>query len=218
MHKLQRTDGPKCLTKYRHGKDKWEKNIPTPKEKDEIWQLLNIMQGERCAYCEADITSDKRKHIEHFRQRDSHLYPQGAFEWTNIFGSCGRTDSCGKHKDDCGKYEHKDLIKPDVDDPEHFFHFHSDGTITLRQGLNENEQHRARETLRIFNLNAEHGALRARRKIAAHKYRDTAKTILELVGDDPAQAKQLLQEEINATSHLPFATAIKHTLLDKSTG
>lgn len=212
MHKLQRTDGPKCLTKYRHGRDTWGPDVPTPQEKDEIWQLLDAMQGGRCAYCEADITAPEGRHIEHFRQRDRNHYPQGTFEWANIFGSCDRTDSCGRHKDDCEKYKHKDLIKPDVDDPEHFLHFHSDGNISLRQGLNEREQHRATETLRIFNLNAEHGALRWDRYRATYGYIQTAECIAELAGEDRAQAQQLLQEEINATRHLPFATAIKHTL------
>lgn len=42
------------------------------------------MQKGFCAYCECSL---KRKHIEHFRTRDSHT--NLTFIWSNLFGSCG---------------------------------------------------------------------------------------------------------------------------------
>jgi uncharacterized protein (TIGR02646 family) len=52
------------------------------------------MQGQRCAYCECDI-SIADKHIEHFVQRSRDV--RKTFEWSNLFGSCKRSDSCGDH-------------------------------------------------------------------------------------------------------------------------
>lgn len=208
MHKLNRGLAPACLQNYKHGRDNW--SHVTPDENLEIWRHLDAMQGKRCAYCEAEIV-DNNRHIEHFRQRSR--YPQGTFKWDNLFGSCNRPDNCGKHKDQCGDYDYHDLIKPDIEDPEKFFLFVSDGTIRIRPGLNANDTHRASETLRIFNLNAENGPLRHMRKRAVIGYLQTAEEIQKMAADFSKEDIQAyLQKEISDTAHLPFATAIKHAL------
>lgn len=212
MHKLQREKEPKCLVKYKHGRDCWSDTSPSPAERSEIWEKLNLMQGRRCAYCECDLDFDNERHIEHFRQRATHLYPQGTFEWTNLFGSCGKKNSCGNHKDKSGSYNHADLIKPDVDNPEFFFQFHTDGKISIRNGLNENEHHRAAETLRIFNLDPPDGSLRWMRHSAVIGYLQTVEEIVLLADGDKSLIENLLLDEICKTSHLPFSTAIKNTL------
>jgi uncharacterized protein (TIGR02646 family) len=170
-----------------------------------------MMQGRRCGYCEADI-SNGQKHIEHFRQKG--LDPTVTFLWSNLFGSCNREDSCGKHKDNrCDAYSSEDLIKPDVEDPERFFLFVSDGTIAVRQGLNVQDRHRATETLRIFNLDAKHGPLRRMRQQAAAGYLQTNEELCALSAEYPPEEWQfLLDRELAATAHLPFATTIKHAL------
>ena len=93
MHKLDRTAPPRCLKKYDYRRDRW--NDVTDREKHEIWQQLEKMQGRLCAYCESKLT--EKRHIEHFRQRSS--FSKLTFEWENLFGSCNREDSCGKFKD-----------------------------------------------------------------------------------------------------------------------
>jgi len=118
MHKLSRDEPPSCLSKFHHGQNNWG-NVTT-EDKVEIWEKITDMQGSRCAYCESELQKNN-KHIEHFRQKNSGIYPQGTFQWDNLFGSCNRTESCGKHKDSCGPYNCTDLIKPDIDDPEYFF-------------------------------------------------------------------------------------------------
>ncbi len=211
MHLLQRdTNEPACLKHYHHGRDHWNQSTPTPTEKIQIWEKLDQLQNGRCAYCEADIHNSDR-HIEHFRQRSR--YSQGTFDWTNLFGSCNREDSCGKHKDQCGSYNPDDLIKPDVDDPEHYLLFISDGTICIRNGLTDAEQQRARETLRIFNLNHDRGPLRYRRQQAVAGYIQTAEMLCALAIEYPQEYPAILEDELQAIMHLPFVTAIKHTLL-----
>ena len=211
MHKLQRGNAPKCLAKYRHGLDIWK--LP-PEDITDIWQGLEAMQGQRCAYCEVDIRNGKR-HIEHFRQRSRD--PAKTFDWWNLFGSCTRETSCGKHKDGLPRYNPDDLIKPDEEDPEHFFLFVSDGTIAIREPLNvnANEKRRAEATLRIFNLDAQHGPLRRMRQQAVQGYIQMAEEFQSMVAADPDLLPILLDEIKNliaGTAHLPFATAIKHTL------
>jgi len=116
MRYLQRGAAPICLAGFKHGADNW--NDVTPAHKREIWQSLDPMQGNRCAYCEAELASAHR-HIEHFVQKGRD--PTRTFVWSNLFGSCNRQESCGIYKDHQAQaYADADLIKPDVDDPEHW--------------------------------------------------------------------------------------------------
>lgn len=205
MHKLQRGNAPAGLSNYRHGKDNW--GALSPDDKTAIWRELDAMQGQRCAYCESDI-ADGNKHIEHFRQKDPN--PTTTFLWSNLFGSCNREESCGRHKDRRISYLPTDLLKPDEDDPEHYLVFAADGSVSPRKNLSPVDLRRATETLRIFNLN---GVLRHIRFREVAGYVQTAEEIAELANDYPeSEWLPLLQDELAKISHLPFATAIKHVL------
>lgn len=212
MHKLDRPMPPNCLRSYQHGRDNWGK--VTPDHKSEIWHKLDEMQQHRCAYCEAAIKTERsnsNSHIEHLRQRSQ--FPQGTFLWSNLFGSCNRQDSCGKYKDDLPVYSHQDIIKMDTDDPENFLEFLADGNVVPIKGLNQVDKHRAEETIRVFNLN---GSLRQIRETAIKGYLQTAEEFADYAVDpevDEADWLPILEEELNQIKHLPFTTAIKHTLL-----
>ncbi|WP_445181433.1 retron system putative HNH endonuclease [Pseudomonas sp. McL0111] len=174
-------------------------------------QCLQVMQDTRCAYCEANISKSGHAHIEHFRQR--HRYPQGTFEWTNLFNSCCREDACGKFKDGCPPYDDSKLLKPDEDDPDGFLLFVSDGTISPLADLDYRARPRAVETLRIFNLDAQNGALRAMRRVAIFPHLNTLQGLMEISEEfSPEDVKEFLEGEIQNTAHLPFSTAIRHTL------
>ena len=211
MHRLHRdSQAPACLCRYQHGQDKWGMQSPTPVERAEIWEKLNAMQGSRCAYCEVMIASDNR-HIEHFRQRNR--YPQGTFDWSNLFGSCNRKGTCGDHKDNCGSYDHTVLIKPDQDNPDDFLVFTPDGYVSPRADLTEEQRHRATETIRIFNLNGPEGALRQIRQREVAGYIENAEYWAAIAAEYPEHEWwPQLEEELAETAHLPFATAIRHTL------
>ncbi|MDM8547202.1 retron Ec78 anti-phage system effector HNH endonuclease PtuB [Candidatus Venteria ishoeyi] len=208
MHKLDRPRSPTCLGQYQHGRDNW--GSVSHDHKSDIWLKLDEMQQHRCAYCEAEIKTDRaNSHIEHLRQRCS--YPQGTFLWRNIFGSCNRQDSCGKYKDALPPYNYQDLIKMDEEDPERFLEFLPDGSITPAKGLNPNDKHRAQETIRIFHLN---GSLRQIRETAVKGYLQTAEELASLAAEfDEADWLPLLQDELDSIKNLPFSTAIKHVLL-----
>lgn len=212
MHKLHRAEAPpSCLSRFRHGLNHWEE--VSGADRKAIWEKLDDMQQGRCAYCENAFSFKKSRyvaHIEHFRQQGR--FPQGTFDWSNLFGSCERQDSCGKYKDKCGAYNPADLIKPDVEDPEVFFVFVVDGSIAIRQGLSENQQHRAKQTLRIFNLDAKYGALRQMRESMVSGYKQTAEELWALAIEYPDEYPELLQQELDAVANLPFVTAIKHIL------
>lgn len=203
---------PSCLKRYRHGKDTWNATCPAPEERQNIWQLLEFMQGHRCAYCEGPMGEGNR-HIEHFRQR--RVYPQGTFDWSNLFGSCNRAGTCGKAKDQCGKYPSEVLIKPDIDDPDKFLVFTAGGTVRPRAGLSAADRLRASETIRILSLD---GALNQIRRVELYGYIQTMEVFAEYAEAYPDDESwmQELEQEVLGTAHLPYATAIRHVLTRQS--
>ena len=215
MHKLTRPIPPACLSRYDYRTQKWGEVTET--DKGEIWLKLDEMQGKRCAYCEAAIVTTKvgsTSHIEHFEQRKPTASPEKTYLWSNLFGSCNRSNSCGKHKDN-QTYRPADLIKPDIDDPDNFLVFVDDGTVQPKVGLTPAEKNRAVETIRIFNLN---GSLAAIRERELKGYIQTAESLAELLKlaaefEDGLQEYQTeLDNELAAIQGLPFETAIRHIL------
>ncbi len=213
MHRLHREpQSLACLQRYRHGRDNWGMQSPTPAERGDIWVQLNAVQANRCAYCEMAI-SESSRHIEHFRQRGR--YPQGTFDWHNLFGSCDRDGVCGRHKDQCGVYHHADLLKPDVDDPDEFLVFDPQGGVHPKAKLTQDKEHRAQETIRILNLTG--GGLPHMRAAAAAGYLQQVEQWAEYASHFPEEewrpiVEQELARELDRTLHLPFSTAIRHTL------
>jgi uncharacterized protein (TIGR02646 family) len=203
MHKLHRGTAPSCLKQHhRNSGNDWRKVSAT--DRTEIWEALQAMQLDHCAYCESKIT-DPKKHIEHFRLRS--LFPKLTFDWSNLFGSCNNKEHCGKHKDN---QQHKpdDLIKPDAEDPEKLLLFVVDGNVTFRSDLAPEDQHRAEETIRVFNLNT--ASLINQRKQAAQGY-------MSLVEDksmfSEADWREYINDELQEAARQSFVTAIRHMLL-----
>ena len=213
MHLLLRPVAPACLSNYQHGRDNW--SGMTSVDKLAIRDALRTMQGRRCAYCECAIATDDQirdnQHVEHFIQKGR--VPKETFAWSNLFWSCCATGSCGKFKDEkAAAYNDSNLIKPDVDNPEEFFHFHADGTITIKPTAPS--AIRAEETLRVFNLDKEYGRLCSMRRIACVGYKQTGLEIAELLeAYTPEECLEFILKELRETRRGPFATAIKHTLL-----
>ena len=208
MHKLTRPTPPACLSRYRHGRDAWKTLNSDSDAKDAIWLKLDEMQQQRCAYCEIGTKKGSR-HIEHLRQRSR--YPEGTFEWANMFGSCNRQDSCGRYKDNNHlAYNYEDIIKMDVDDPESYLRFLPDGRVAPRESLDSCQKKRAEETIRVFNLN---GSLRRIRENHTQGYLQTAEELAGYAEDfDEEDWRLILDEELDKIRNLPFATAIKHVL------
>ncbi|KYF87244.1 hypothetical protein BE17_46145 [Sorangium cellulosum] len=213
MRKLDRGSvaSPPCLAGYRHGRHTWD-NVDAA-DKAAVRAALDEMQGRRCAYCEGDLDA-LGQHIEHFRRK--HVFPHLTFAWVNLYWSCDQRDSCGRHKDhDAGPYNPDDLLDPCVDDPDRFFRFRSDGTIDVRPDLSASDARRARETLRVFNLDPGHGRLRSMRRRALEAYCARETGILEaLEGFTPEDRRTIISEELASTSGEPFSTIVRHFFED----
>jgi uncharacterized protein (TIGR02646 family) len=207
MHKLHRGEAPSCLKRHhRNSGNDWQE--VSSEDKTEIWEALQAMQLDRCAYCESKITAPKQ-HIEHFRPRSR--CPQKTFDWSNLFGSCNDQEHCGKHKDNkqhIPSYKPADLIKPDEEDPEKLLLFVVDGTVAIRHDLEEN-QHRVAETIRVFNLNA--ASLKNRRSQAVQGYLSIAEDRFEL---SDTEWREYIDDELQVAAGHAFVTAIRHMLME----
>lgn len=178
------------------------------KEKKEVREILRDMQHGCCAYCEGGVYNEG--HVEHFYPQNK--YPERSLAWGNLFLSCNSRKHCGHYKDSKGiPYHPEDLIKPDEENPEHFFFFHSNGEARPRFDLSEKEQQRAEETLRVFNLNE--GALQEKRRRAVKDFfRKNGSLLEEIMALDEVSRKAFLLEECKNAEHLPYGATLRHFL------
>jgi uncharacterized protein (TIGR02646 family) len=213
MKKLDRKSipTPSCLGGYQHGKDQWNQVIA--EHKVEIRGQLQLMQGRLCAYCEGSL-DELGEHIEHLRPRARH--PQRTFDWNNLYWSCEQDDSCGRYKDhSAGKYDVDELVDPCCHNPDDYFRFRGDGSIDFVKNLSTSDEQRAKETLRVFNLNPMRGRLRTMRKSTADIYNTQEPNIVrELMDWDEDERRHFIEEELHRTSDKPFGAVIRHLFVD----
>ena len=216
MQRLNRASvaAPACITP--HDPQRKYSGLRKP-QYDEIRSALQTMQKKRCGYCERRIgTGEKDGHIEHFRCQADH--PDLTTDWTNLFWSCNDQNFCGRHKDVCnivggtGKcrsFNPQDVIKPDVDDPDAYLHFISDGSIQQRQNLTPQETIRFSETIRVFQL-ADAAFLVDSRRDAVKPYVDA---VTDLMSDGPERIRAYVARQLSRLDGAPFETTIRHFLL-----
>lgn len=207
MKRLNRSEKPKCLDNYKHGKNNW-KDV-SREHKTAIWINFNQMQKGLCAYCECKLV---KKQIEHFKNKD--LYPRETFLWSNLFGSCDERNRCGHYKDSkkAKPYNISNILKPDEDEVDKYFIFLTNGEIAIEKKLSVEERFRASETIRVFHLNGD-TTLVNRRKSALKSILPNITTLYDFLGQIPADEWQnLLENEINElkNSGSEFQTALVH--------
>ena len=206
MRNLNRpSQAPASLAKFEHGKNIW--GDVTSADKKIIWDSLYKMQGTFCAYCECTL-QDNKKHIEHFIQKGR--VTSKTFSWENLFGSCQYSDRCGVFKDK-QKYNDCDLIKADIDEPENFFSFLTNGSIRPKDGLSAQNTKKAEETIRVFKLDVE---LTQMRFSIIYPFIEIAETLFELL-DELSQDEwlSLYNSELESLDGTPFYSAVKSVLM-----
>jgi len=215
MRKLDRASVacPTCLGTYVPGSHYGQLR---GSETLEIRTALLTMQSHRCAYCERRTGEERDQgHIEHFRKQANR--PELQLTWSNLFWSCLDERSCGKHKDKCDRpagsgpqasFNPDDLLNPCDDDPDAFLEFLVDGTVRPRHGLSTQDAHRASDSLRVFQLDA-NTFLRQSRKDAVSPYVTAVDAMLQHGVAAVKAFVASVQPQIEAA---PFSTAIKHYL------
>ncbi|HRJ60330.1 MAG TPA: TIGR02646 family protein [Azospirillaceae bacterium] len=230
MHKLDRpaVAAPTCLNNYDHRTQDWDDICQNCK--GDVRQQLSLLQGRptsgqqiiglRCAYCENDIYHGG--HIEHFRRKNRKIgFPHLTFTWSNLFLSCDASQHCGHYKDRPGgpAYNPDLLVKPDIDDPDKFLYFHSNGEVRPREGLSPADHQRAEMTIEVFGLR--NGGLVGARKRAAKKYLKLVSELHEMLSAEQDEGmreyalddlQKYCRDEITNTQWDAYATTIRHFL------
>lgn len=215
MHWLDRSlaSKPACLDAYTNPPHTWDDVNPC---KPAMRESLDKMQKGRCAYCEGPLYGDS--HIEHFRRKNAAHFPQLTFTWTNLFLACESRRHCGHYKDrpSAPPYNPDDLVKPDEEQPDDFFFFHSSGEVRIRGGVDEVVDRRAKETVRVFHL--DDPVLTAARRKAAERYykREGGRDLDEVMTWPEPDFAAWVAEEIRATQEVHYSTTIRHFLASQS--
>ena len=151
MHQFKRGDTPVDFTIIKRKYANWDSFIGSSAH-IAIGDQLYEQQDHYCAYCEIYLHDKEDGFIEHLeRQRDN---SKRIFDWSNMFVSCRKHDSCGIYKDDhAGNFKLADIIDPSRENPSDFFQYDLQGNILPRKNLTDVQRKRAEETIRIFNLN-----------------------------------------------------------------
>lgn len=127
--------------------------------------------------------------------------------------ACDSKDHCGHYKDRprAVNYHPDTLIKPDTEDPEDYFYFHSSGEIRPRTGIDANKENKANQTIQVFGL--DNRKLASRRARALKIYKEKILNELEEIADwEPELREEYIREEIEHTQWQAFSTTIKHFL------
>ena len=152
MHKFSRGEPPIDMTTAKADyNNQWDSAFIASGEHKIIGDCLYERQSHYCAYCDTRICSKENGFIDHLERRSDNR--ERTFDWNNMFFSCRHSESCGYFKDgDKTKQSFKpaDIVDPSVDDPADFFVYGMNGKVSAR---NEVYAHRAKETIRVFNLN-----------------------------------------------------------------
>lgn len=220
MRKLDRPNAPTCLKSYT-GAHLW-KHVSN-KDKDAIWARLDEMQQGFCAYCEREIPQNKpnKRHIEHFAPQNK--APKSTFDWHNLFGACNDDNYCARFKDSpkCPDYKPGDLIKPDVEDPAAFLHFHQNGDVVPSKALSSHKRARADQTIRVLQLN--HATLRGRRRRVFENHdapgaANPIHTLTDLLSDASDEGTLILREwiihELKTLHSTPCSGAARQALTE----
>lgn len=176
MHKFTRGESPVDLARLKRNYSNWE-SIAHSNEHAQLGDALYERQERYCAYCETQIESKRKGHIEHLERRSD--TPARTFDWSNMFFSCNHHDSCGKFKDEFQprmNFDPADIIDPSQEDPLDFFLYDLNGGISARD---EAHKTRADETIRIFNLDQSPRLSNIRRGVA-----ETVKSMLPYLNSE----------------------------------
>lgn len=153
MHKFERGEPPPGLDGAARRYDNvWTGDFACSDCHACVRDTLYERQNHCCAYCDILLHSVADGHIEHLeRRRDA---PQRTFDWANLFFSCCHSDSCGVYKDDRHVFFNPaDIVDPSREDPIGFFRYDVSGAVHANPTASPEDQHRAEETIRVFNLN-----------------------------------------------------------------
>ncbi len=172
MRKFQRLPEPAFLAE---NKQKWtgawiaKRNATPPKawawpqyEKQRINirlldEGLKTQTQNHCSFCDHyPVSPPGVDTIEHFKPKSR--FPEQAFEWENLYYCCNFCQQKNNNYDE-------DLLRPDAEDfvfDRYFRWDYTTGELLVNSQASEEDQNRAKITIKIYALNNRHPAWRRR--------------------------------------------------------
>lgn len=162
MRHIELRPDPECVTmlkKAQRKREEWKDLSTDPNRGPLLRQRKADEQGGLCGYCECRLTETDGT-LRRGCSRLDHVLPQSrygklTFEWGNLILSCPCKDHC-----DCYKGNEIGIIDPHKENPRDFITFAFDAlrephkvSAVASPRLDEQEEKRANDTIRILNLN-----------------------------------------------------------------
>lgn len=160
---------PSCLENYKSKRISSFKHmsLKEPNVKQELRTSLLIEQGYVCAYCGSKI-DETESIIEHIKCRQN--YPELQLEYANLICSCrggsNKRSSNPQYPLHCDAHKGADdiPISPLTENCQELFVYDENGEI------HDNDNHDAKKTIEVLNLNNKILQNRRKAAIAAYKY------------------------------------------------
>lgn len=220
MKKLDRSlaNTPACLGNLSYTTHSWQSMHKRGKGRiKQVWAEIDKFQERFCVYCEGDAFRGKYTgHIEHFFDKGSQQNKPLTFDWNNLFGCCPSTSHCGHYKDAelpggiKRVYNSTLLLKPDIDDPDEYLQFLPSGELKAKQGISEDKEKRATETIIALNLRAP--SLISARKNQIERYQEQVNSLMDLLVELDEDAWEEYEEIKQQATKVAYRTAIKHAV------
>lgn len=169
MRKFQRAEEPDFLAAHweewglgwelRQAEGKtfhWHRVASEPVNQ-KLLPILKAQTQDHCSFCDNyPVSPPSIDTIEHFRPKSR--YPREAYRWTNLYFCCTYCQQKNSAFDESA-------LQPDAEDY-HFDRFfrwdYTRGLLEVNDAATPEDQHRARVTIKLYQLNHGHPSLRKR--------------------------------------------------------
>jgi uncharacterized protein (TIGR02646 family) len=137
---------------------------------DVVREALTVMTAGHCSYCDGHpLGATGVETVDHFRPKSHEAFYELVCAWTNLFLTCTACNHAKREQWD------EALLRPD--DPtfrfERYFEYRFDsGKIEQSAAATPDEQHRARRTIAIFDLNRADACTSRMRVVKWLRHRD----------------------------------------------
>ncbi|REA63442.1 TIGR02646 family protein [Dyadobacter luteus] len=118
--------------------------------------ILTEEQECLCGYTELVIDDERNCHLDHYRQKAGHMFPEQTFYWDNLVAACNDEDFGAKFKDNKSgikKSDYAEFFNPVMDAVQDYFYYNEIGEIEPHPTLSDPVlQAKVQKTIEVFNL------------------------------------------------------------------
>jgi len=134
---------------------------------------LKNQTDEHCSYCDKYPLQGGDFTIDHFKPKSDPQFYRIVCKWDNLYLACNH---CQKAKD---IYYSDDILRPDSPDFEfskYFIYNYNEDKIDVNDAAEPDDQLKAKETIRAFDLN--HPGLKTARRHARERFKNDMNPVL----------------------------------------